>query len=54
MIDKTLAKHADHTSEVRLIKYGPGEPRPVLWCLQCVKHIKFLSKQDFETYKSIA
>jgi hypothetical protein len=38
-----------HQAEVRLVKYSSVQP--VLWCVDCNKHLKTLSREDYAVYK---
>lgn len=41
-----------HAAEVRLMKYS-GRQQPVLWCLECNKHLKSLSQNDYLAYLTL-
>lgn len=40
-----------HIAAVKMISYGKNKPTPVLWCLECDKHLKSLSKEEYRNYK---
>jgi len=51
--DYKLNGHEAHDATVFVKKYGTQKPTPVLWCLDCQRHICTLSWNDYETWVEI-
>jgi hypothetical protein len=50
--DHNLWGCESHPATVKLVSYS-SIPTPVLWCLQCNKHLKSLSREDYQIYKEV-
>jgi len=51
MKHEPLKKHANHTAQIRKSKSGPHPAE--YYCLDCNKHIAWMSKEEFKRYNSM-